>query len=75
MGRQSLQHGASLPNIPEFSAASMVAFFLLTVSRYIYIYQWVVFIRRNWFESVAAPLDAVRVRLNVSINAEDTGFN
>ena len=37
MGRQSLQHGASLPNIPEFSAASVVAFSLLTVSRYIYI--------------------------------------
>ena len=40
MGRQSLQHGASLPNIPEFSAASVVAFFLLTVSRYIYISGW-----------------------------------
>ena len=45
MGRQFLQHGASLPNIPELSASPMVAFFLLTVSKCIY--QRVVFIRRN----------------------------
>ena len=45
MGRQSLQQGASLPNIPELSASPIIAFFLLTVSKCIY--QWVVFIRRN----------------------------